>query len=292
MERPRIAFAVVVSIAAAGAACGLDVVGTAPVSTTSGEGGVTPPGTPPPPGSPPVDADGGGDLDASTCDACAPTAALYAHSASTLYRIAADGSATKIADFGGACDGIIVADVAIDHTGMMMAVDDNDTSSALYRVDPATAVCTAPIGTLGRFCNGLTFAPALSGGDELLLASCDQALYRVNVATGATTAIGPFGGGWSASGDLAWLPGSGVYATLADPFGGNDRLGKIDVATGVATRANVDLGRQGLWGLGFTGTKLVAFGGDIALAVEPTTGVATELPIKPGFTAYGAAGRP
>ena len=100
--------------------------------------------------------------------------------------------------------------------------------------------------------------------------------------------IGPFTGGLSASGDLAWLPGVGLFVTLTTA--GNDALGQVDATTGKATKIIDDLGAGQLYGLAYRGGSLLAFGDETMLRINPATKVVSLQ--SSTVAAYGAATGP
>lgn len=214
----------------------------------------------------------------------------FVHSTTRLYSVdGVTGAATQVADFGGGCAGVVMGDLAIDRAGVMWAISFPSGSSQLYTVNPSTAACSASIGSLGVRCNGLTAAPdPANPTSDALYAGCTTSFYAVNKATGAATLVGAFGGGWSSSGDLVWVPGAGLYGTFEN--GGSDRLGKVDVATGAVTIVG-DTAQGNLWGLGQRGGKVLAWNGG-ALSLSLASGAATSLVGSQGFTAYGAASGP
>jgi hypothetical protein len=59
-------------------------------------------------------------------------------------------------------------------------------------------------------------------------------LYSVNATAGTTTAIGPFGGGLTVYGDIAWLGGT-LYGTMVGGACSPGCIATIDPGTGAAT---------------------------------------------------------
>jgi hypothetical protein len=212
----------------------------------------------------------------------------YVHSPTRLYRVdGATGVPTPVADFAGPCAGVNVGDIAIDRTGAMVAIT---LGSTLYPLDATNATCGTAVGSLGHACNALAFMPdPAAPTQDILVAACGSSLYRVNRSTGAATLVGAFGGGLSSSGDVVYVPGAGLYATLSGA--GTDRLGKIDPATGVATVVG-DTGKSSLYGLGYRAGKILAFGNGTAFTLDLSNGAATSLNAATGVSAYGAASGP
>jgi hypothetical protein len=214
----------------------------------------------------------------------------YANSTDTLYRINGDTDAfTTVGAFGGDCAGLVIGDIAIDHTGAMYAVSIGGTPG-LFAVDDTTATCTH-VGNLGGpTCNGLTFgADPNDTSSDLLYAGCATSLYTIDVATGAATQVGAFGNGLSSSGDILSVRGFGTFATLTSGSG-NDVLAAVDPATGQATVVGTDIGYAQVWGLGYANGALLGFtGADQLLSIDDTTGAGAVLDPATNVAAYGAA---
>jgi hypothetical protein len=217
----------------------------------------------------------------------------FAHSPTRLYKVdGATGVASGIADFGGACAGVTMGDLAVDRAGAMLAISipAGGGSSSLYAVDPTTAVCATATGSLGQRCNALTFAPdPANPAQDALFAACTTSVYRVSRTTGAATLLGALGGGWQSSGDIVYVPGVGLLATLYN--GGTDRLGKIDPLTGAATVIG-NTNQSSLYALGYRGAKVLAYGNGTAFTLDVATGAATSLNAATTVNAYGAASGP
>lgn len=102
----------------------------------------------------------------------------------------------------------------------------------LYEIDPATGATTAigPFGAPDQI-NALEFSfdGTLYARGSVVL----NALYTVDVTTGAAAIVGSGTGSWS-SGDLASAPGLALYGSSPNPTG-HDTLELIDRSTGLAT---------------------------------------------------------
>ncbi len=222
-----------------------------------------------------------------TTTASFATLTHYVHSSGVLHSAdGSNGTLTAGVAFGAGCSGV-VGDIAIHRTGAMYAIS---LDSILYAVAPATGTCTAK-GSLGHACNGLAFAPDPTDlTKDALYASCTSELYRVNPTSGQTTLVGGFGSGYSASGDLAYVPGQGVFVTLNGSA--SDRLGRVDLATGVATLVGTNIGTQSIWGLGHRNGVLLGYANGVVLTIDLTTGLGSVLNGSTGFQAYGAASGP
>lgn len=212
----------------------------------------------------------------------------YAHAADRLWSVnGATGAVVSVGQFA-QCGGNPTAyDMAIDRTGKAVVA----TSNGLYNLSLATASCgNNQIGSLGAVCNGLTFMPdPAAPQNDMLLAACADKLYRVNRLTATRTEIGPFGGSWVISGDLVWVPGKGLFATVND--GGNDYVAKVNPQTGQVTAAK-DTGEQKLYGLGWRGGDILAYGAGKSYVVDVSSGTATELNGNTTFDGAGGASFP
>lgn len=208
----------------------------------------------------------------------------YTHTTNNLYRInGATGGSTFVAGFS-QCGTSGPNDIAIDRAGKAVLVSDVN----LFDLDLTNGDCNT-IGAVGGNCEGLAFAPDPAAPDkDVLFAACGTSLYRLNRQTGARTLVGAFGGGWAIRGDLVWLPGQGLFASLEN--GGDDRIAKIDPLTGVASDL-VDTGETGLRGLGWRGDALLAFGAGKVFSIDPATGNVTDL-ANLSYNALGGATGP
>jgi hypothetical protein len=212
---------------------------------------------------------------------------VYGHSSSTLYKVDPDSFAvTSVADFSWPAESGFdtMTDIAVDKDGHMMGVS----FTKIYRVDPMTAACTF-VGPLDHEFNGLSFVPAGEGDpgtDERLVGTTlDGSVWKIDPATGATTQVGSYGdsGGttWTSSGDIVYVEGFGIVATVKGGGLGHDFLASIDPMTFRATpigALGVGTGYSDIWGLGFWKGKVFGFSGaGQMLLIEPTTGVASLL---------------
>lgn len=217
---------------------------------------------------------------------------IFVHSALALYALDGPTGATTMRGFFSCIDAM--GDIALSRSGALYGITlpAGTGTSELFTIDRTDATCSAPIGDLGRRCNGLTFAPdPTNPAQEVLLASCAGDLVRVNPATGAITVIGAFGQGLAAAGDVVYLPGAGLFVTLA-PNAGNNRIALVNPTTGAATLRPGDLGPGGFFGLAYRAGALLGFANDTdSIAIDPTTGGVTDRP-STGIIAYGATAGP
>ncbi|MGE5184254.1 MAG: hypothetical protein ACM31C_19430 [Acidobacteriota bacterium] len=232
------------------------------------------------------DSTGGGNGDAAATDVY-----VYAHSASTLYRVDPDTLAiTLVGDFGWPSQVITdqMTDIAIDKTGRMIGVS----FSSVYQVDTATAKTTLLSSSLDGNFNGLSFVPAAqlgASGDDILVGTdnADGKVYRIDPMTGTATQVGDMGAGFMSSGDLVAVAGFGTVQTVTGST--NDRLAKLAPQTFAAMPIGTDTGFGQIWGVAFWKNKVYGFtnNGQFIL-IDPTTGAAT-LVSQNGVQWWGAA---
>jgi hypothetical protein len=210
-------------------------------------------------------------------------AAVYAHTATTLFRVDPDTFAvTEVGDFGWPAGSDTMTDLAIDKNGVMIGVS----YDKVYRVDASTAACTLLSSNLQGMFNGLSFVPATQVGGtdndpDVLVGdrNTDGAIFQIDPMTGSATQIGDMGGNWVSSGDLVSVKDFGTVATVkANGSLGTDTLVRLDPITFHATPIGTDTGASDLWGIGFWKNKVFGFAdsGDFVL-IDTTTGAATPM---------------
>jgi hypothetical protein len=199
--------------------------------------------------------------------------AVYAHTATSLYRVDPDTyAATKVGDFGLSILEIMT-DLAIDANGNLVGVS----FSSVYSIDATTGKATQlSSGSLLTQFNGLSFVPGTSG--EILIGT-DNAngnIYQVNSTTGATNVIGSMGGSFVSSGDVVSVDGFGTVQTV--PGTSHDVLVRLAPGTYTATPIGTNTGFDKIYGLGFWKGKVFGFTytGQI-ITIDPTTGVGTQV---------------
>lgn len=215
---------------------------------------------------------------------------VYAHSASTLYRV--DPDTLQVAMVGpfqwpGIPDQM--TDLAIDKTGRMVGIS----FGRVYLVDPATAATTVLSSSLGGGdFNGLSFVPAeMLGktGDDVLIGTrnTDGLVFQIDPQTGAANQVGDMGNQFASSGDLVAIAGFGtVQTTLGAPW---DVLSKLAPVTFKATAAPASTGFGQIWGVAFWKGLVFGFTKDGQfVTINPTTGAAT-LVASSGPEWWGAA---
>ncbi len=231
-------------------------------------------------------------------------AAVYGHSASTLYKVDPESlDAIELGAFKAESGGSItdMTDIALDKDGVMYGV----TFGALYRIDYAAKPPSCKrLATLGTQFNGLTMIPAgmLDADEEVLVGVAnDGGWWRVDVAAGAASAtltkLGSYGGGHVSSGDAVGIIGDAVYATTKLGFG-NDHVVTVDPKTGKVTKDLGTLPVSNLYGVGYWGGILYGFADngrlyqvdlktmslkEVALKAKPSSwwgaGVTTKAPV-------------
>jgi hypothetical protein len=218
---------------------------------------------------------------------------VYGHSSDILYRIDPTTFAvTEVAPFGWPASGFdTMTDIAVDKDGVMMGVS----FTKVYRVDPMTAACTF-VGNLDRQFNGLSYVPAPAAApdapERLVGTTLDGTVWAIDPTTGATSLAGSYGGGWTSSGDIVYVEGFGIVATVKANAAGADYLATIDPTTFAATPIGMAGGGTGfsdIWGLGFWKGKVFGFSGaSQMLLIDPATGVASLLATGQSVTWWGA----
>jgi hypothetical protein len=196
----------------------------------------------------------------------APSPRLYANTFSSLYSIDPQThQPIHIADFtdpGGAA--VQLGDIAIDREGNLIGV--GVVTPEVYSVDATSGVCAAISTNLGVAQYGL--GVALVGGREVLFgAGADGNMYRIDVASGVATVLGPFG--LQPSGDLAW---AGDELLLTTKTNGTDGLASVNVDTAQATTIGDTQHAQVLALAYFDGMLYGLTGGGEVLVLDPTTG--------------------
>jgi hypothetical protein len=191
-------------------------------------------------------------------DALIRPAEIFSGSESDLWRLdPMTLEATFIGDFSNfvepapfPCGGL-----ALDSAGTLYAITVGP-PSRLYVVDKTTAALSNPV-PLGNTDStwGSTIVPAgtIASTERLVIAGPGGDLRSVDLATGNTSAVGSFGGGWRVSGDLAWVDGVGLMGTVDN--GGTDRLATISLSDGSITIVG-DTGRSDVYGLTSVGGRV------------------------------------
>jgi len=210
--------------------------------------------------------------------------AVWAHTNRQLYRI--DPATLAVTPVGTIAfsDGINqLTDLAIDRAGGMVGISTRE----LYRIDKTTAAATL-IASLPQSYNGLSYIDDGSGNEVLLGSTQDGQLFRIDPVSGAATRLGAFGNELRSSGDLVFIYGVGLLATVTRTDWTTDRLAHVDVGTGAATIIG-DTGYDNLFGIGFWGGRVFGFAeGGAFVTIDAGTGAATVVE-ETSVTWWGAA---
>jgi hypothetical protein len=214
---------------------------------------------------------------------------VYAHTATTLYRVDPDTLAVQmVGDFVWPNGSDQMTDLAIDQTGLMIGVS----FGSVYKVDPTTAQATLLSSSLGGSFNGLSFVPAAElgqTGPDVLVGTdnADGKVYRVDPMTGAISQVGDMGSSFTSSGDIVSIANYGTVQTV--PGSSGDVLAKLAPNTFTATSVGTGTGFSQIWGIAYWKNKVYGFtaGGDFVL-IDPNTGVGT-LVQHSGIAWWGAA---
>ena len=202
---------------------------------------------------------------------------VYAHTASTLYKVDPDTLAiTMIGNFVWSNGSDQMTDIAIDKTGVMIGVS----YTSVYRINVTNAVTTRMSAGLSGTFNGLSFVPAAmlgSTGDDVLVGTrnADGVVFQIDPMTGHANAIGNMGGSFASSGDLVAVTNFGTAQTADNGFSA-DRLVRLAPQTFSATPVGTDIGYADIWGVAFWKNKIFGFtnGGEF-VTIDPATGVGT-----------------
>jgi hypothetical protein len=231
--------------------------------------------------------------------------AVYAHSATTLYKL--DPYTKQITIVGKFdCLGTLFPgggmwDIAIDKNGNMVGTANNGVSTGgVVSIDKTTAHCS--VLQVGTYPNSLTFVPAgtLLPNTEALVGYNQDQYVEIDEQTGTVTTIGdlnpnPTGQDWQSSGDIVSIIGGGTYVTV-NPYGstgGKDSIVEVDPKTGQVTKLIGNTGFTKLWGLGYWGGIAYGFSATGQLAqIDLSTGVGTSIPLQnvPAGLAFWGAG--
>ncbi len=196
--------------------------------------------------------DGGLSGEADATVPSAEEAAVYAHSATTLYRLDPNTlQVTIIGDFEGCSS---VTDIALDKDSNLFGTS----FDGLYRIDINTARCTQIAS--GAYPNSLSFVPLgiLDPSREVLVAYDGGNYVRIDTTSGALSTIGTIGGGYVSSGDVVSVEGGGTYLTASGPDC-DDCLLQIDPATGAMLNNWGSLEFQSVFGLAYWGGTAYGF---------------------------------
>lgn len=213
------------------------------------------------------------------------SAAVFAHSATDLYRIDPDTLAVQMVDaftFDGTAEHL--TDIALDRAGNMVGISlDN-----VYAIDPETAQTTF-LAPLADGFTSLSFVPTdpqnVNSPERLIAATFDGQVFEINPDTGESTLIGDYGDdrgdAIGSSGDIVSVHGFGTVATVDIEGSDTDYLAWIDPVTFEATPIG-DTGRDKIFGLGFWKGVIYGFTdtGEF-LSIDPSNGVTSMIEAGP-----------
>jgi hypothetical protein len=210
---------------------------------------------------------------------------MLACSPDTLYKIDVDTqTATPIGPISNGSTPLSIFALAGTAT-LLYAIPQS--LNVLLSVDPATgAVTQSHALTPKHDYYGFTYAPAGALQPQpVWFAATDGTgepdggsahLFTVNIATGATTIVGQFGGGLTIAGDLAWVQGKGLFGTFYGPMCDSATcVASIDPATGAATILTTTGPPNALSLSGFRGLLWALDTGGGIWLVDTTTGNST-----------------
>jgi hypothetical protein len=196
-----------------------------------------------------------------------PVAAVYANSSDSLYVINPATNAVSLVGAFQGCDFVI--DIAVNRTGGVFAT----TKSALFAVDPQTAVCKYIAN--GTYPNSLSFVPqgTVNPDHETLVGYNGSSYVRIDPNTGLVQPVGDLGDpSLASSGDLFSLIGGGTYLTVKSEKC-SDCLVEVNPATGKLLKQLGPIGAYGnVWGLAFWGGTAYGFTNNgLMFSLNPAT---------------------
>jgi hypothetical protein len=217
-----------------------------------------------------------------------PAAAVYGHSATTLFKVDPDTKLTSIVGSLAGCGDII--DIAIDADSQLFAAS----FDAFYKVEKGTGACTL-VGA-GKFPNSMSFVPkgTLDPNQEVLVGYKEGDYVRIDTATGTTTTVGALGGGFTSSGDIVSVKDGATFLTVKGP-GCNDCLVEVSPKTGGIVKNWGPINHPDVYGLAFWAGQVYGFdnSGDVFYVTFEGTGIRTtdiQFPQRPDGLRFWGAG--
>jgi hypothetical protein len=133
-----------------------------------------------------------------------------------------------------------------------------------------------PLVTTHAYWGLVVVPPGQLGPDAVVLVAASDTQHLYEVRLDATVRdIGAYGSSLAIAGDLAWVPGAGLFGSVTGGSCSGTCIAKISATTGVATLL-ASSGPGDLWAMATFADKLWAIGGnDQAYTVNQTTGVPT-----------------
>jgi len=203
------------------------------------------------------------------------TVYVYAHTASTLYRVDPDTLSVQMvgAFQWNAVGSDQMTDIAINKNGVMIGIS----YDRVYSVDPTNAKTTLLSNSLDGTFNGLSFVPASmlgQTGDDVLVAvnNANGKVMKIDPMTGSATQVGNMGS-YASSGDLVAVAGFGTVQTVTG--GSSDVLATLAPMSFAATPVGSGTGYGQIWGVAYWKGKVYGFTNSGAFVlIDPTTGTA------------------
>lgn len=203
------------------------------------------------------------------------TVYVYAHTASTLYRVDPDTLAVQmVGPFQwNAVGSDQMTDIAVDKNGLMIGIS----YSRVYSVDPTSAKTTLLSSSLDGTFNGLSFVPASmlgQTGDDVLVAvnNANGKVMKIDPMTGSATQVGNMGS-YASSGDLVAVAGFGTVQTVTGSS--SDVLATLAPTSFAATPIGSGTGYGQIWGVAYWKGQVYGFtNGGAFVLINPTTGAA------------------
>lgn len=207
-----------------------------------------------------------------------PNSAVYAHSATELFRIdpqTLQQSSVGTFSFAGTAENI--TDIAINKTGDMVGISLN----SVYSIDRDTAACTL-LSSFGQGQGGLTslsFVPVdindADSAELLVAADFDGEVWEIDSDTGQRSSLGNYGTGIGSSGDIVSIVGFGTFATVNVMGEANDQLARLNPVTWQASVIG-DTGYDRIFGIGFWGGDIYGFTDNMQfITIDAFSGMAT-----------------
>jgi hypothetical protein len=203
---------------------------------------------------------------------------LFASSGATLYAIDVDGMRyTAIGSVHDMAGTLYTVNALAYSEGQLYGI--TATGDTLITIDRATALVTASVALSETHMYwGMTAAPPgdVSSAAVLFAATNDTSNNMFMVALdGTMTQLGSFGNDHAIAGDLAWVHGHGLYATVTGAPCNSQCLALVDTTTGAATM--LDMNEPGdMWGLsGYRDQLWVLHGSGEIDTADPRTGQLT-----------------
>lgn len=217
--------------------------------------------------------------DAPMIDAVPARTLMYGTSVATLFTIDVDGSTFSMV---GTIHSSTQQSIAVDAFGyaggMLYAIP--TTHDQLLTIDPGTATVTATVALSASHTYwALTGAPAGDAGPNAVLfaASNDTSNNVFTVGLdGTVTKLGTLGNNHAIAGDLAWVHGAGLFASITGAPCSSQCLAKVDPTTGAITQLVNMQEPNDMWGLsGFRDQLWVLEGSGQISTANPSNGTLT-----------------